>query len=87
MTTRTEDDLAGILRRMYQNAPHGEQTTALHLFGIRYVAELSAPSVNINRMVERAGIGDSYYTEVRKGMRLAQYVELNDRVSAHGLDT
>ena len=80
-----ETELAGILRRMYYNAPRGEQSTAIALFGIRYADQLSARSVNINRMVERSGIGDSYYTEVRKGMRLAKYVELNDRVSAHGL--
>ena len=80
-----EIELAEILRHMYHNAPRGEQSTALHLFGIRYAAELSTHDVNINRMVERSGIGDSYYTEVRKGMRLAKYVELNDKVAAHGL--
>ena len=80
-----ETELAEILRRMYRNAPNGEQTTAVHLFGIRYVAELSAPNVSINRMVERSGVGKTtYHTEVRKGMRLAKYVELNDR-AAHGL--
>ena len=44
----TEAELAGILRRMYRNAPIGEQSTSLHIFGIRYVAELSAPHVSIN---------------------------------------
>ena len=80
-----ETELAEILRRMYRNAPNGEQTTAIHLFGIRYVAELSVPHVSINGMVERSGVGKTYHTEVRKGMRLAKYVELNDRAAAHGL--
>lgn len=80
-----EDELAQVLRRMYRNAPRGEQSTAIHLFGIRYVAELSEPHISINRMVERSGMGDSYHAEVRKGMRLAQYVELNDRIAAQGL--
>ena len=80
-----ETELAAILRRMYRNAPNGERSTALHLFGIRYVAELSVPHVSINRMVEQSGVGNSYYTEVRKGMRLAKYVELKDSAAAHGL--
>ena len=80
-----EVELAQRLARMYHNAPRGEQSTAIALFGIRYVADLSARDVNINRVVERSGIGDSYHAEVRKGMRLAKYVELNDKVVAHGL--
>ena len=80
-----ETELAEILRRMYRNAPRGEQSTALHLFGIHYVADLSEPHISINQMVEQSGIGNSYSTEVRKGMRLAKYVELNESAAAHGL--
>ena len=79
-----ESELAEILRRMHRNAPYGERSTAVHLFGIRYVAELSAPHVSINTVSELAGL-DKWYTEVRKGMRLAKYVELNNRIAAHGL--
>ena len=79
-----ETELSEILRRMHRNAPHGEQSTAVHLFGIRYVAELSAPHVSINTVAALAGL-DKWYTEVRKGMRLAKYVELNNRIAAHGL--
>lgn len=79
-----ESELAAILRRMHRNAPYGERSTAVHLFGIRYVAELSAPHVSINTVAELAGL-DKWNAEVRKGMRLARYVELNDRVAAHGL--
>ncbi len=80
-----ENELAEIMRDMYRNAPRGEQSTALHLFGVRYVAELSAPNVSINRVAELSGVGNSYHTEIRKGMRLARYVELNDRAATHGL--
>ena len=79
-----ESELAEIMRRMHRNAPNGERSTAVHLFGIRYVAELSAPNVSINTVSELAGL-DKWYTEVRKGMRLAKYVELNNRIAAHGL--
>ena len=79
-----ESELAEILRRMHRNAPSGEKSTAVHLFGIRYVAELSAPHVSINKVAELAGL-DKWYTEVRKGMRLAKYVELNNKIAAHGM--
>lgn len=79
-----ETELAEILRRMHRNAPRGEQSTAVYLFGIRYVAELPAPHVSINTVAELAGL-DKLYVEVRKGMRLAKYVELNNRIAEHGL--
>ena len=80
-----ETELAQILRRMYQNAPKGEQKTAIHLFGIKYAEALSSRNVSSTRVAALSGIGDSYYTEINNGMRLAKYVELNERVSAHGL--
>ena len=80
-----ETELAQILRSMHGNAPHGEQTTAIHLFGIRYAAELNAPHVSIERLVVLSEVGPTYGTEVRKGMRLAKYVNLNASAAAHGL--
>ncbi len=80
-----ETELAQILRRMYRNAPRGEQKTAIHLFGIKYAAELSLRDVSSTRVAALSGIGDSYNTEINNGIRLAKYVELNERVSAHGL--
>lgn len=78
-----ETELAQILRRMYRNAPDREKTTAIHLFGIRYATELGVARGRAHRVVElsRLGDGSSYGTEVRKGMRLAQYVELKDNVN------
>ena len=80
-----ETELAQILRSMHRNAPYGEQTTAIHLFGIRYAAELNAPHVSIERLVVLSEVGRTYGTEVRKGMRLAKYVNLNASAAAHGL--
>ena len=81
----SETELSEILRNMYRNAPRGEQKTAIHLFGIRYAAELTALPVSINAVAKISGIGDSYYTEIRNGMRLAKYVDLNESAAAHGL--
>ena len=80
-----ETELAQILRRMYRNAPYGERSTSLHLFGIRCVRELSDPDISVLGVVERSGVGNSYLTEAHKGIRLAKYVELNDRIAAYGL--
>lgn len=66
--------LADELRKMYDTAPRGEQVAHIHLFGIKYAAELArfAPA----SVAERAGIGRSYGTEINKGRNLAKYVEL-----------
>ena len=52
-----EAELAEILRNMHHNAPNGEQSTAIHLFGIRYAAELAAPHVSIDRVAVLPGAG------------------------------
>ena len=68
--------LADELRRMYNDAPRGEQTTMIHLFGIKYASELTRTSPG--SVVEQAGLHSSYVTEVHKGRRLAKYVKLRD---------
>ena len=70
------DEAAKILRRAYCQAPKGKKTTGLHLFGIKYADELS--EVDLNQLIKKAGIRDSYYTEIRKGIRLSEYVNLKD---------
>lgn len=70
------DEAAKILRRAYRRAPEGRQATALHLFGIKYADDLA--SMPLKQLVEKAGIRDSYYAEIRKGIRLSEYVNLKD---------
>ena len=69
--------LADELRRMYDIAPKGEKVAYLHLFGIRYAAELARFSPA--SVVERAGLQRAYGTEVNKGRNLAEYVERSHR--------
>lgn len=71
-------DLADRLRLMYSNAPKGEQTTYIRLFGIKYADEIAG--LPLVELIERAGLKRSYDTEVRKGVRLAKYVELKEWV-------
>lgn len=68
----TLDEAAQILRQMYYNAPRGEQVAHIHLFGIRYADQLEG--LTNPEIVRRAGLNDSYHSEVAKGRRLAKYV-------------
>ena len=72
----TVGEAAGILRRMYENAPRGEKTTMLHLFGIKYADDLAG--LSIEDIVRKAGILKSYPTEINKGRRLAKYVQIRE---------
>ena len=69
-----ELDLVLALRDAWRNAPPGDVVVRIHLFGIRHAKSLAG--VNLNALVEAAGIPKPYSTEIRKGMRLADYVTL-----------
>ena len=77
----TIQELADQLREMYDTAPKGEKAAYIHLFGIKYAAELDRFSPA--SVVERAGLRRSYGTEVNKGRNLAKYVDLKPQVINH----
>jgi len=67
------------LSYMYNNAPKGEAVTFIHLFGIKYAEEINAlkeRGVSVQELVKKSGLSDSYKTEVSKGIKLANYVNL-----------
>ncbi|EAQ45021.1 hypothetical protein MED193_04306 [Roseobacter sp. MED193] len=64
------------LRELHSEAPKGEKVTAIHLFGIRYSAELSTFTMSdLSKIAENAGLSPKYGTEIRKMVRLSRYVE------------
>ncbi len=65
--------LAQILSERVAKAGPGERVTQIHLFGIEFASEIGAAA---NQVVAESDIDNSYATEVRKGMRLARYVQL-----------
>lgn len=71
----TVDEAARILCDLYQDA-EDEKVCCIHLFGIAYADELG--DMSIPDVVKRAGIPNSYSSEVSKGRKLGQYVVLND---------
>ena len=70
----TEDEAIAMLRDMYSNALSGEKTTQIRLFGIKYAKALK--NLDLKTIAQRATGRFSYQTEIRKGMKLAKYVEV-----------
>ena len=70
----TVGEAAAVLERMYKDAPQGEKLTCLFLFGIIYADDLAALSVR--DVVREAGVRPTYYTEIRRGIKLAKYVQI-----------
>ena len=54
-----------MLRDMYSNAPYGEMTTQIHLFGIKYAKVLN--DMDLKTIAQRATGHVSYQTEIHKG--------------------
>ena len=68
------DELAKILRRMYDAAPHRRKAVMPSLFGIRYAQEIGQCGETPDKLVELSGIPRSYGIEVRKGKKLREWV-------------
>lgn len=70
----TTEELIRALRDAVLGAEEGNKVVAIHLFGIRYAAALDGR--NLTELAEGAGLEKSWGTEIRKGVRLAEYVTL-----------
>ena len=70
----TVSEAGAILRRAYNDAPHGEKKTALILFGIKYADSLLR--LSLKDVVTEAGMRSTYYTEIRLGIKSAQYAQI-----------
>lgn len=72
-------ELAALLRAMYDGAKRKEAACQVHLFGIKYAKELQECGCPLKEIVQLSGISMGYLSEVSKGVKLAQYVELKER--------
>lgn len=68
-------ELSCILKDMYEGASR-DKTTMIHLFGIKYAKELQTNKIPLKELLRSAGMPDSYVTEINKGIRLSNYVEV-----------
>ena len=75
----TESDLAIRLAKAHEDAPQGEKTTAVHVFGLHYTDEIRRCGPNAPRRIAKASkTGDSYGIELNKMLKLARHVTLKD---------
>ena len=72
----TKQNLAIELKTMYTNAPQGDKTTMIRLFGIKYAQQLKECEASMTEIAELSGVGASYHAEISKGIRLAKHVTL-----------
>jgi hypothetical protein len=71
----TLDDLARKLRETTDRPKRGGKVVELHLFAIEHAGALD--NVSLPALLQRAGMHESYKTELRKGMNLAPFVRVN----------
>ncbi|MFC7498282.1 hypothetical protein ACFQRC_03500 [Enterovirga sp. GCM10030262] len=67
-------ELARELKADYEGASTSQKVVRIHLFGIKRAEALKG--VSLPDLLGRAGMPDSYKTELRKGIRLAEHVDL-----------
>jgi len=68
------ETLGKLLHDAYFNAGEGEKITMIHLFGIRDADEIECCGAPCRDIAIKAGIRESYATEISKGVKLALYV-------------
>ncbi|OQP86670.1 hypothetical protein BTR14_09505 [Rhizobium rhizosphaerae] len=70
-----EEQAALILSQAYTEAEaNRNQATSVHLFGIRYADQLAG--LSLSEILRQANMPSTYATEIRKGMKLAQFVNI-----------
>lgn len=72
----TKQELSTKLNKMVSSAQKGKITTQYHLFGIIYSEHIREADFTADDIAEDAGLSRKYGIEIRKGMRLSEYVEL-----------
>lgn len=68
------NDLVEALNKACAAAAKGDKVVTIHLFGIEHAARLK--NLNLSDLAGRAGISEKYGTELRKAVRLSDYVKI-----------
>lgn len=70
-------ELANELKKMYEEGiPTKEQTTMIHLFGIKYADDIRKNGYVPREILKFADMPESYQVEINKGIKLSKYVEI-----------
>ena len=70
----TTEQAGTILRRAHADAPHGEKSIRLILFGVKYAADLER--MQLSDVIKKAGLHPSANVEIRYGIKMAKYVQI-----------
>ncbi len=73
----TEEQLADILKSFSNNSKY-TKNSGIQLFGIKYGALINLKGYNKTEIVKKAGLNDSYNTELSKGIALGEFVQMKD---------
>ena len=68
------EGLVAELRHAMTYARPGEKVLMLNLFGIQHADRLG--EVNLRKLIEAAGMAGSFAAELRRGIRLAEHVQV-----------
>lgn len=74
----TIEELASILKEMYNNAKSSGQVAAIHMFGFKYGDVIIRNSFSQKSLITLAGIRDSYFAELNKGINIYRSVKKNE---------
>jgi len=70
------DEAVSVLKKIYEEmAQRQEAGQAALLFGLYFAEEIKA--MNYGALCKSAGISESYATEMRRGVKIFPYIELN----------
>ena len=68
------------LKRMYEKANRNEQVAMIHVFAIKNGKTIIENNIKSVDIIKAAGLQESYKTEISKGVKLSNYVELQKDV-------
>lgn len=66
------------LRRVYQNSERSVKVRNVNLFTIYWADQIRKEEPNLKKFIKRSGLPPGYENEVSKGLRIAEYVVLNE---------
>lgn len=67
------EEFGRILHEMYSRAADGGNVAMIHLFGIKYAAQINESHTKASQITRASGIPVLYIAEVSKGIKLAKF--------------
>ncbi len=65
------------LKDIYEKTEYGQRVAQIHLFGIKYGKYIRAYNISLNEIILFSNINKSYLTELNKGVKLSEFVNVD----------